>query len=46
MKENFEEIQKNIEKKEERKLKRKHKKSPVSGKSVFELQEILKKKQK
>ncbi len=42
----FEEIEKVIEEKEEQKLKRKRKRPFVFGKSVFKLQEILKKKQK
>jgi len=43
MNENFEEIQKEVEKKESREAKKKRKKTSVSGKSVFKLQEILKK---
>lgn len=46
MKKDFEEIQKEIEKKEKQKLKRKSKRGLISGKSVFKLQEILKKKPK
>lgn len=46
MRNNFEEIEKEIEKKEEERLRRKHKKVQVSGKSVFALQEILKKKKR
>jgi len=42
----FEETEKEIEKQEEQKLKRKRKRPLVSGKSVFRLQEILKKRSK
>lgn len=44
MKKNYEEIQKEIEEKEERRIRRKKGKVAVSGKSIFKLQEILKNK--